>query len=101
MTSEYKSLELLINKKKKEIAEFNKKQRRELQPLVQRQKLLANQLYELMQNKNLDSYNGISIEDVAPKERKKKISKDDQMNILRQNGVRNPEDAMREMGILK
>ena len=101
ITNEYKTLNMLIERKKKEIATYTDRKKKELEPFTHRQKELARQLYEYMTQNDLEYYQGVSIESVAPKQKqvKDKISRDDQMIKLRQMGIRNPDEALKEMGL--
>lgn len=102
MNREYNSLNLLIASKKKEISRYTALKNADLKPLLAKQAKLANDLYTFMKTNGLDSYGGITIEQVAPKEKrtKEKTPKEKQMAILRQMGIRNPEEALKEMGII-
>ena len=102
MNREYQSLTLLISSKKREIAKYNKLKKAELDPLVNRRNQLAKMLYDYMVKHDLDRYSGITIEEVAPKVKKvkeEKITREQQMKKLREMGIRNPEEALSELGI--
>lgn len=101
IANEYKTLNMLIERKKKEITAYTERKKKELDPFTTRQKELAKQLYEYMKKNDLEYYQGVSIESVAPKQKqvKEKISREDQMIKLRQMGIRNPDEALKEMGL--
>lgn len=99
--SEYSSLNLLIVTKKKEIAKYTSAKNAEIKPLIAKRDKLAKNLYTYMVNNGLDSYAGISIEQVSPKEKRTRVKsqREKQMDVLRQMGIRNPQEALKEMGL--
>lgn len=104
MSSEWKSLNLLISTRKKEIAKYNQLKRKELAPLIKRQEQLKKELWEYMSRNELTTYNGISIESVQPKKprgkkEKEEITREEQLAKLRAMGIRNPDAALEELGI--
>jgi len=101
MNQEYTSLNLLIASKKKEISKYVSLKNTELKPLLDRHAKLTKDLYVYMKLHGLDNYGGISIDQVTPKEKKKKdnTTREGQIKVLREMGIRNPSEAMKELGL--
>ena len=102
MNREYENLTLLINARKKEIAAYNQLKKKEMEPFVKKHAQLQKQLWDYMVKNKLTHYNGITIEQVAPKEKKtkpEKTTREQQMIKLKQMGIRNPASALEELGL--
>ena len=99
--TELLSLELIIASKKAEVTKYQELKRKEIDPLVKKRDQLAKKLYDYMKQNKLVHYNGVKIEQVAPKEKVVRVKVDRSMQIfkLRQMGIRNPEEALSELGI--
>lgn len=101
IVNDFKAVNNIIASKKKEIATYTSRKKKEMEPFVHKQKELGRQLYLYMVEHDLDSYQGISIEEVQPKQKvvKEKISRSERMVKLRQMGIRNPDEALKEIGL--
>lgn len=101
MNREFERLERMIVAKKQELSAITKQKQAMIKPLVKRRDEIAQQLYKYMIENDLESFNGISIEQVAPKEKtvKNKMTRDQQIIILGKMGIRNPQAALEEIGL--
>lgn len=96
------TLDLLIQNKQKELDKIISRKRKEINPIIKKRNNLEQKLYEFMKVRNLTIYQGINIKDIEPKEKKvkkDKPSRDFQLQKLRQMGIRNPQEALNELGI--
>jgi restriction endonuclease S subunit len=96
------TLDSLITKKQDELDKIVRQKRKEINPLLKKREDLVNKLYQFMKVRNLTQYQGVFITDIQPKqkkEKKEKVSKKFQMAKLRQMGIRNPEAALKELGV--
>jgi len=89
---EYRMLETMIAEKRKEV-----------NSLVARKKEIGEKLKEIMERKQLDSFQGIDLEEVVTKPRPKRMSKKEKeeyaIGKLRQMGIPNPRAAFTELGV--
>jgi len=100
--NQLKALDNMIATKQKALDQIIARKKKEISPLIKRREDLVTKLYNHMKTNNLTYYQGLHISDVAPKpkkEKKEKISRSFQIAKLRQMGIRNPEEALREIGV--
>ena len=89
---EYKMLEQIIEDKRKE-----------LNKLVSKKKSVGERLKEYMESKNIKEFQGVTLDEVMPKTREKKMTKKEKeefaLKKLRQVGIPNPRALLLEMGL--
>lgn len=92
MGTEYRMLEKIIAEKRKDV---NK--------LVAKKKLLGDKIAKIIEDKNLETYQGIKKEEVVSKPRPTRMTRKEKeqhaIQKLRQMGIPNPRAALVEMGI--
>lgn len=96
------ALNNMIDTKEKELARITTQKKRELAPLTKKRDELVKRLYSIMKTKGLTHYQGVRIEDVEPapeRVKKEKMPREHQLAKLRQMGIRNPEAALKEIGL--
>src|SRR6056297_490277 len=100
--NELKALDSIINKKETELKLIANQKKKELSPLNKKRDDLVKRIYSIMKTNNLRHYQGVRLEDVEPKPekaKKEKIPREHQLARLRQMGIRNPEAALKEIGV--
>lgn len=89
---EYRMLEKIIVEKRKEV-----------NLLVARKKEIGEKLKTAMERKNLDSFQGVKLDEVTSRPRPKRMSKKEKEDYaikkLRQMGIPNPRAAYVELGV--
>jgi len=97
LATQLKGLDSLIDAKKLELTKITALKKKEMAPLLKRREELLKKIHTHIKVNGLTSYQGVKLPE--KKEKKQKPNRQIQMAKLRQMGIRNPDAALKEIGL--